>query len=48
MVEKNIFEANALKLGATTNIMEELRKYFQKMKDWKSYECFEDILTAAS
>ena len=33
-------EINALKLGATSNTMDELRTCFQKMKDWKSYECF--------
>ena len=29
---KNIFQANALKVGATSNIIHELRKIFQKKK----------------
>ena len=33
--EKKIFEVNAFKVGATSNIMDELRKNFQKNKGLK-------------
>ena len=32
-VEKKIFEVIALKLGATSNIIDELQKNFRKIKD---------------
>ena len=37
---KKYLHANAFKLGATSNLMDELRKNFQKNKGLKSYECF--------
>ena len=33
--KKNVFQANALKVGATSNIIHELRKKFQKSKGFK-------------
>ena len=37
---KNIFQANALKVGATSNIIHELRKIFQKIKGLKKLWMF--------
>ena len=34
-MKKKIFEVNAFKVGATSNIMDELRKMFQKNKGLK-------------
>ena len=44
---KKIFEINALKLGATSDIIDELREIFRKIKDLKNMlNVFENILAA--